>query len=82
MGELYLTGTPKDSLYDMYLQSYPEGTNTMHRVRNEYDCSTCKQFIRNVGNVVAIHNGELISIWDVGGLQYPFDKEKVELSSK
>ena len=61
---LYRTGTDKDAIWDMYLNSYPEGTNNMFRQRREHDCNTCKQFIRNVGNVVAVVNGKLVSIWD------------------
>ena len=61
---LYRTNTDKDTIWNMYLDSYPEGTNVMFRQRREHDCNTCKQFIRNVGNVVAIVNGKLVSIWD------------------
>jgi len=62
---LYLTDVPRDGLWDMYLDSFPEGTNNIFRERREYDCNTCKQFIRPFGNVVAIINNEVVSIWDV-----------------
>lgn len=71
--ELYITATPKDELYDYYLNSFPADTNPMYRTRREYDCSTCKQFIRNIGNVVAIVDGAMLSVWDVEGLEYPYD---------
>jgi hypothetical protein len=79
--ELYVTATCKDELYDYYLNSFPDNTNPMYRSRREYDCSTCKQFIRNIGNVVSIVDGALVSVWDVeglyhrptGGLEYPYD---------
>ena len=55
----------KDAIWDHYLDSYAPGTNNMFKERREYDCQCCKQFIRNVGNIVAIVNGKAESIWDV-----------------
>ncbi|WOL31433.1 hypothetical protein [Microcoleus phage My-WqHQDG] len=80
--ELYVTATTtsatrtvegKDELYEYYLNSFPADTNPMFRTRREYDCSTCKQFIRNIGNVVSIVDGAMVSVWDVEGLEYPYD---------
>jgi hypothetical protein len=61
---LYTTSVEKDELWATYLSSFPEGTNPIFRERTEHDCSCCRQFIRAVGNVVAIIDGELVSIWD------------------
>lgn len=63
-GELFRTGTSNDDLWATYLDSFPEGTNPIYRERTEHDCSCCKQFIRAVGNVVAIVDNKLMSIWD------------------
>jgi hypothetical protein len=57
--------TIKDLMWDTYLSSFPEGTNELFRVRTEHDCSCCKRFIRAVGNVVGIRNGQVVSVWDV-----------------
>jgi hypothetical protein len=62
--ELYRTNTTKEQLWDTYLSSFPEGTNPVYKVRTEHDCNCCKQFIRAVGNVVAIIDGNVVSIWD------------------
>ncbi|MGJ4953124.1 hypothetical protein [Bradyrhizobium sp. HKCCYLS20291] len=62
--QLFCTAVEKDELWDAYLGSFPAGTNPMFRERTEHDCSCCRQFIRAVGNVVAIVDGKLISIWD------------------
>lgn len=61
---LFFTGADKDALYNLYLDSFPEGTNKMFRTKREYDCSCCKQFIRNFGNVVTVQDNKLVSIWD------------------
>lgn len=61
---LYRTEAPKDGLWDKYLGSFPDGTNPVFRERTEHDCTCCKQFIRSIGNVVAIKEGQIVSIWD------------------
>lgn len=63
--QLFRTGISGDDLWFSYLSAFPDGTNPIYRVRTEHDCSCCKSFIRAVGNVVAIVDGELVSIWDV-----------------
>lgn len=62
--ELFYVDVDKNELWDLYLSSFPEGSNPMYKERTEHDCQCCKQFIRAVGNVVTIENGELVSIWD------------------
>lgn len=64
-GQLYRVDVSKDDLWATYLASFPEGSNPVYRERTEHDCNCCKQFIRAVGDVVAIVNNELVSIWDV-----------------
>ena len=63
-GSLFRTEVEKDALWDTYLASFPEGTNPIYRGRTEHDCSCCRQYIRAVGNVVAIKDNKLVSIWD------------------
>lgn len=63
-----------DDLWDLYLNSFPEGTNLMFRERREYDCNCCKNFIRRAGNVVALKaDGTYMTLWDitVGGYYQP-----------
>ena len=54
---LYQTDTDPDMLWDVYLNSFPEGSNPVFRKRREYDCSCCRHFIRSVGNLVSIRSG-------------------------
>ncbi len=63
--DLFRTGADKDDMWTTYLASFPDGTNPMFRQRTEHDCSCCRQFIRAVGDVVAIIDGRLTSIWDI-----------------
>lgn len=54
-----------DELWDIYLKSFPEGTNPMFRERTEHDCSCCRSFIRGVGGLITISDaGEIETIWD------------------
>jgi hypothetical protein len=62
---LYKVNLSRDQLWTTYLESFPEGTDPIYRERSYHDCQCCKQFIRTVGNVVAIINGRMESIWNV-----------------
>lgn len=62
---LFVVDVDKDEMWNLYLDSFPAGTNNIYRERREHDCSCCRQFIKQVGNVVAINNGEVSSIWDI-----------------
>ncbi|GAB7037136.1 MULTISPECIES: hypothetical protein [Catenuloplanes] len=63
--ELYVVGDhlDRDSIWLTFLDSFPAGTNPRFRERSEYDCSTCRGFIKNVGNVVEIRDGRIRTVW-------------------
>lgn len=67
--DLFRVDLDKDKLWDLYLSSFPIGTNPMFKERTEHDCQCCKSFVRAVGNMVAIIDGKVVSLWDanVGG---------------
>lgn len=62
---LFTVNVDTEELYNLYLDSFPAGTNEIYRKRREYDCSCCRHFIRDIGNVVSIKNGELHTIWGI-----------------
>jgi hypothetical protein len=70
--ELYVVDVV--DLFDTYLAAFPEGTNPIFRVHTEHDCSCCKQFIRNLGKVVAIIDGKIETVWDFLTLPYPYNE--------
>ena len=61
---LFTIALDKDELWNVYLDSFPEGTNPMYRKRREFDCSCCRHFVKAFGNVVSLDGGVVTTIWD------------------
>lgn len=61
---LFITNADEDKLYNLYLDSFPAGTNPTFRKRREYDCSCCRRFVKNIGKLVSFMNGQMVTVWD------------------
>ncbi len=81
-GNLFRVNVTGDKLWDIYLNSFPEGTNPIYKERTEHDCNCCKNFIRACGNVVSVVDNKLVSIWDVEVPGEPAYQEVVDVLAK
>lgn len=68
---LYVLDVDRDEMWNFYLDAFPAGTNNIFKERREYDCSCCRNFIKNISNVVALKDdGSYITIWEVAAEGY------------
>jgi len=61
---LFTVDVDPDELWNLYLDSFPSGTNEILRKRREFDCSSCRSFIKKFGNVVIAKNDKFETIWN------------------
>lgn len=75
----------KDELWDEYLKSFTPEQDPIHRVRTTHNCNCCKNFIRDVGAMVAFDGSKLITVWDIktdSGYQHVADRLAALVRSK
>lgn len=61
---LFEVDVDNGELWNLYLDSFPPGTNEIYRERRYYDCSACRHFMHLMGNVVVIKNNVVTGLWD------------------
>ena len=61
---LYTVDVDKDQLWETYLNTIPPQHNKIYVTRREFDCSACRHFVKQFGDVVAINNGTVTTVWD------------------
>lgn len=62
-GYLFTVEVDKDEMCNLYLDSFPKGSNEIYRERRAHDCSCCRSFIKGIGAVVSIKNNKITTIW-------------------
>lgn len=71
---LFTVDVDKDELWQVYLNSHTEEINPIFIVRKTADCSTCRHFVKTLGNVVYIKNGAVHTLWDIPSMGTDYDK--------
>ena len=62
--QLFEVALDGEELWNTYLEAFRPEDNVVFRERREHDCSTCRSFIKRIGNTVAIKDGKIITLWD------------------
>ncbi len=69
-------------IWETYIDAFPAGTNPIFRKRTQHDCACCRNFIRNVGPIVALNDdGTMTSVWDVSTGDDAYDQVCAAMSA-
>lgn len=75
--DAFVMDVPGDEMWQLYLSSFPEGTNPLFRERTEHDCNCCKSFVRRVGNLVSLKGNKVSTVWDTSAKDAPYPYNEV-----
>ncbi|QEL16452.1 hypothetical protein [Limnoglobus roseus] len=76
--ELYVVRV--ENLFEQYLAAFPAGADPIFRQRTVHDCQCCKQFVRRLGKLVNIVNGNVQTVWDVLDMPHPYREVAARMS--
>lgn len=72
--KMFQVAVEPETIWTTYLESFAPGTNEIYRERAEHDCTNCRHFLRQYGNVVVLVSKspvgqntleyEMVSAWD------------------
>lgn len=72
---LFLVDIDKDEIYKKYLDSFPKEIKETYRTNPWHDCTVCRRFIQQYGNIIAIdENYNIISLFN-----FPTNDEYAEV---
>jgi len=71
--ELFVVGNDNRIPEQVYIAAFPENANPVYKTNTEHHCTCCFQFLRNIGNVVAIIDGKVTTVWDGFVAPAPYD---------
>ena len=64
-GKLFRSTVTGDQLWQAYLEGFVEDAMFRDPESSEHNCNHCKNFIRRYGNVVAVIDGKIATLFDV-----------------
>ena len=53
-------------IWETYLENIPKEHNPIFRQRRRYDGSYDRHFVKTLGNIASIENGEIKHLWQIG----------------
>lgn len=64
-GRLFRSVVPGSQVWETYLASFEDDPVFRDPASSLHNCNLCKNFIRRYGNIIAVIDNKVVSIWDV-----------------
>lgn len=65
LGKLFRVDIPGSKIWEIYLKSFVSDPKFRDPASSEHNCNNCNNFLKRYGNVVAIQDNKVISMFDV-----------------
>lgn len=73
--KVFSTDVETDALFQKYMDSFPAEYNGIFRVKEHYNCNSCRSFIKRVGGLLFVKGTEIFTVWDNINCSTPYYKE-------